>query len=94
MDPHQVGWSFFTNHAHVLFCLAADADMRMRDVAERVGLTERAVQRIVHELVEGGFLRTARVGRRNHYKIARSGRLRHPIEAHRKVGELLDFLEG
>ena len=85
-------WSFFTNHAHVLFCLALDPELRLRDVAEQVGITERAVQRIVHELHEDGYLAIERVGRRNRYRIKKSLRLRHPIEEHRKVGDLLSFL--
>ncbi len=91
-DP-QVRWSFFTNHAHTLFCLAEDPDVRLRDVADRVGITERAVQRIVHDLEENGVLTITRVGRRNQYRIHKKPRLRHEIEAHRNVGELLAFLD-
>lgn len=58
-------WTFLTNHAHVLLCIAADPEARMRDVAVRVGVTERAVQRIVADLAEGGYLAVGRVGRRN-----------------------------
>lgn len=85
-------WSFLTNHAHVLFCLAEDADARLRDVAESVGITERAVQRIVSELAEGGFVGVTRNGRRNHYTVDKELKLRHPIEAHRTVGELIDLI--
>lgn len=83
------GWTFFTNHAHVLFCLAEDEDVRLRDVAQRVGITERAVQRIVHDLAEAGYIRICRSGRRNHYEIQRTTRLRHAIEAHCTVGSIL-----
>lgn len=85
-------WTFFTNHAHVLICIAADPDIRLREVAERVGITERATQRIVAELEDAGYLRHERHGRRNHYQLHRGGRLRHPIEEHVTIGELLDFL--
>ena len=88
----MAGWSFLTNHAHVLFCLAQDVDARLRDVAERVGITERAVQRIVRELAEGGYVDVERVGRRNHYGVDPSLALRHPIEAHRTVGELIALI--
>ena len=83
------GWTFLTNHTHVLVCLARDPQARLRDVAQAVGITERAVQKIVAELEEGGVLTRERDGRRNSYEIHRSGRLRHPLEAHRTVGDLL-----
>ena len=85
-------WTFFTNHAHVLVCLAADGEMRLRDVAMRVGITERAVQRIVSELEDGGVLVRERDGRRNHYTIEYEKPLRHPIEAHRTVGDFLHLV--
>lgn len=86
-DP--VGWTFLTNHAHVLLCLAADPEVRLRDVAERVGITERAVQRIVTDLEEGGYVTRVRVGRRNEYQVHRDRPFRHPIEAHRDISTLL-----
>jgi DNA-binding Lrp family transcriptional regulator len=87
-------WTFFTNHAHVLFCLAADSELRMRDLAVRVGITERATQRIVSELEEAGFLTIERVGRRNRYRVRSDLPLRHPIEARHTVGELLTLIDG
>lgn len=85
-------WTFFTNHAHVLICIAADPDIRLREVAGRVGITERAAQRIVAELEEAGYLHHERHGRRNHYELRPDGHLRHPIEEHVTIGELLDFV--
>jgi DNA-binding IclR family transcriptional regulator len=85
-------WTFFSNHAHVLFCLAAEPDLRIRDVATRVGITERAAQRIVAELAADGFLVVVRTGRRNRYTVPRALPLRHPVEAHRTVGQLLTWL--
>ncbi|WP_425400833.1 helix-turn-helix transcriptional regulator [Aeoliella sp.] len=82
-------WTFLTNHAHVLIQLTAEPDMVLRKVAERVGITERAVQRIVHELEEEGFLERQRIGRRNHYRVLEDQHLRHPIEAHCSIGDLL-----
>lgn len=90
----ETGWTFLTNHSHVLFCLAQDPMLRLRDIAERVGITERAVQRIVTELEQAGALARIREGRRNHYEIRRECSLRHVIESHRTVGDLLALLEA
>jgi DNA-binding IclR family transcriptional regulator len=87
-------WTFVTNHGLVLLCIANDADTRLSDVAERVGITERAVQSIVADLVETGYLTRTRRGRRNHYEINISLPLRHLETEHRKVGELLALLSG
>jgi predicted transcriptional regulator len=86
------GWTFLTNHGHVLVCLAADPDARLRDVAEQVGITERAVQQIVRELEEDGYVVKARNGRRNHYTVVRTGRFRHPVESAASVGALIDLV--
>jgi DNA-binding MarR family transcriptional regulator len=86
-------WTFLTNHAHVLLCIAREPDARLREVAVTVGITERAVQRIVAELEEGGYLTREREGRRNRYEVARGLPLRHPLEAHRKVSALLALVE-
>lgn len=91
-DPPQPSWTFLTNHAHVLLCLAADPEIRLRDVATRVGITERAVQKIVSELEEAGYLTRTRHGRRNAYSVHGNRPLRHEIEAHRKVSDLLDLV--
>ena len=85
-DSHR--WTFFTNHAHVLICLYQDSQMILRDIASRVGITERAVQRIVQELEQAGFVERQRVGRRNQYKVIKNKNLRHPIEEHCSVDEL------
>ena len=83
------GWTFLTNHSHVLICLARDPHMRLRDVAELVGITERAVQKIVHDLEVAGVLERQRIGRRNRYRILADQSLRHPVEQHCSVAELL-----
>lgn len=85
-------WTFFSNHAHILIAIARDPDVRVRDLAPLVGITERAAQRIVTELAEGGYLQIERVGRRNHYRLAADRSLRHPLEAHRTIGDLVDWL--
>jgi len=85
-------WNFFTNHAHVLICLARKPEQPLREVALAVGITERAVQRIVAELEEAGYIERQRVGRQNRYSIHGDGRLRHPLEAHRTIGDLLNVV--
>ena len=87
-------WTFLTNHTHVLFCIARDPEVRMREVAEAVGVTERAVQRIVSELEEAGYLTRERDGRRNRYQVRASLPLRHPIEQHCNVGDVIAVLSG
>lgn len=82
-------WSFFTNHAHVLFCLAESPQIRLRDVAERVGITERAVQRIVADLRDEGFISIEKEGRRNRYRIHGELHLRHDIECHCTIQEII-----
>jgi DNA-binding transcriptional ArsR family regulator len=86
------GWTFLTNHAHVLLAIAAEPEARLRDLAARVGITERAAQRIVGELEEAGYLDVRRVGRRNVYRVHANRPMRHPAERHHKVGELLTVL--
>jgi predicted transcriptional regulator len=82
-------WTFLTNHAHVLLCIARAPEILMRDVAGEVGITERAVQKIVSELEESGYLQRKREGRRNRYQVRGDLPLRHPIERHRLVFDLL-----
>lgn len=86
-------WTFLTNHAHVLVCLAQQPDAPLREVAREVGITERAAQRIVADLEEARVIRRERIGRNNHYRIYRSAHLRHPLEKHVRVGELLNLIE-
>lgn len=85
-------WTFFTNHAHVLYVLARSPHARMREVALQVGITERAVQRIVSDLEESGYLIKHRDGRQNHYEIETNLGLRHPLESHCKISTLLEML--
>jgi DNA-binding MarR family transcriptional regulator len=94
MSSHEDSkpWRFVTNHTQVLLCIARNGDARLRDVAEKVGITERAAQRIVADLVEAGFVERKRIGRRNHYSIDRSAKMRHPAQVNQEIGELLDLL--
>jgi hypothetical protein len=72
-------WAFLTNHAHVLLCIARDPQSRVRDIATEVGITERAAQRILADLIDDGYAARAKVGRRNNYKVNPEGHLRHPV---------------
>jgi DNA-binding Lrp family transcriptional regulator len=94
-QPESVptAWTFLTNHSHVLLCLAEDPDMLLRDVATAVGITERAVQKIVADLTESGVLEREKVGRRNHYHINANVPLRHPVESHRHVADILRLVQ-
>jgi len=82
-------WTFLTNHAHVIVCLSINPAMRMRDIADRVGITERAVQKIIADLTHEGYLEIDRRGRCNSYRLNSGLHLRHPIEAGHTIGELL-----
>jgi predicted transcriptional regulator len=83
-------WTFLSNHTHVLICIANDPTMRMRDLAAEVAITERAVQRIVADLRDAGYLTLKRQGRRNHYLVHADMPMRHPVESHCLVSELLE----
>ena len=85
-------WTFLTNHAQVLLCLAGDPEIRLRDVAERVGITERATQRILAELVEAGYVKSTRLGRRNRYTVDRDHAMRHTAQLGYEIGTLIEAL--
>lgn len=82
-------WTFLTNHSHVLVLLWRNPSLVLREVALQVGITERAVQRIIADLETEGFIEREKIGRQNHYHIRVNQPLRHPIESHRTIGELL-----
>ena len=86
------GWTYLTNHTHILVVLAREPSMRIRDLSDEVGITQRAVQRILAELVQGGILTVKKEGRRNSYEINRGSQLRHPLESHHTIGDLLDII--
>jgi predicted ArsR family transcriptional regulator len=86
-------WVFLTNHAHVLLSVARDPEARARDIAERVGITERAAQRILSDLLAEGYLTKVKLGRRNRYTVNRTGHLRHPAFRQFEIGHLIDTLE-
>ena len=90
----MANWNFLTNHAHVLLCVWEDPEARVRDIATRVGITERAVQRILQELESDQYLQRERVGRRNRYRVRGDRPLRHPVEDHRPVSVLLELVRS
>ena len=90
----KTAWTFLSNHTHVLVCLVQDPNQVLREVASQVGITERAVQRIVADLEQAGVLERERDGRRNRYRLNLDARLRHPLEQHCSVGELLESVIG
>jgi predicted transcriptional regulator len=85
-------WRFLSNHTQVLLCLRRDPDVRFRDIAQMVGITERAAQRIVADLVDSGYVESERVGRRNRYRVNPGIAMRHPAQEGHEIGELLDLL--
>lgn len=93
-EPERASWTFLTNHAHVLLCLARDSTMRMRDLALEVGITERAIQDIISDLEAAGYVERVRTGRRNSYRIDEGLHLRHPIEQHKTIADLIRTIHG
>lgn len=87
-------WTFLTNHARVLICIARDPELRVRDVAQQIGITERAAQLIITDLEEAGYLARTRVGRRNTYTINGDRPFRHPAEADHDVQDLIEVFLG
>lgn len=91
-ETEKSGWTFFTNHGHVLVCIAGDPEIRARDVAALVGITERSAQAIIGDLVEAGIVTRTKSGRRNRYEVHPEMPLRHPLESDHTIGELLTTL--
>ena len=92
-NEHPASWTFLTNHTQVLICITQDVDITLRDVANKVGITERAAQRIVADLVEAEIIDRRRIGRRNHYLVNRGAAMRHVAQANQQIGPLLDLLQ-
>ena len=90
--PNGSRWTFLTNHAHVLLCISRSPEVRLRDVAEAVGITERAAQRIVADLANEGYISRVRVGRRNQYEVHMERHLRHPVEQSTAISSLLQLV--
>jgi predicted transcriptional regulator len=92
INEGEASWTFLTNHAHVLLCLAKSSSMRMKDIAVEVGITERAVQRIIADLISSGCIFRTKDGRCNTYRICMDKNLNHPIEAHKKIADLVGLI--
>ena len=86
-------WRFLSNHTQVLICLHRDPNARFRDIGQSVGITERAAQRIVADLIESGYVERERAGRRNRYSINTDIAMRHPAQRGHEIGELLGLLQ-
>jgi DNA-binding MarR family transcriptional regulator len=85
------GWTFLSNHGHVLIYLSRDPEARMRDIAQAIGITERSTQAILNDLEQAGYLLKAKVGRRNQYTIQLDQHFRHPTESHKSIRLLIDI---
>ena len=92
LEDTKKSWRFLSNHTQVLLCVERDPNARFRDIARRVGITERAPQRIVADLIETGYVESERVGRRNRYRINTDIAMRHPAQDGHEIGELLKLL--
>jgi predicted transcriptional regulator len=86
-------WRFLSNHTQVLLSLQRDPNARLRDIAQHVGITERAAQRIVTDLIDSGYVESEKIGRRNHYRINADVGMRHPAQDGHDIGELLKLLQ-
>jgi len=93
-DSYPPPWTFLTNHAKVLVCVAGDPEMRLRDIGATIGITERAAHRIVGELVDAGYVSRERNGRRNRYTVNTQLPMPDPLARSQKVGDLLGILKG
>lgn len=92
--PSVPPWTFLSNHGHVLICIAQQPDIRLSEIAQRVGIGERATHRIVHDLIDAAFLTQTRVGRRNVYEVDLDRPLRHPLEADHLIRAIVEPLVG
>jgi predicted transcriptional regulator len=92
LEDTRKSWRFLSNHTQVLLCVQRDPNARFRDIAQRVGITERAAQRIVADLIDTGYVESERVGRRNRYRINADAAMRHPAQEGHEIGELLRLL--
>jgi len=86
IDTKIESWTFFSNNAHVLVCLTHTPQPTVREIALQVGITERAVQRILAKLITAGVVEVRKEGRRNYYELDLNQRLRHPLESHKTIG--------
>lgn len=91
---HDHHWTFLSNHAHVLVSLLGDSEQTLREVADSVGITERAVQRILGDLEAAGIVRRYKEGRTNRYEFDLQQPMRHPLESHVRIAEISELIIG
>jgi DNA-binding MarR family transcriptional regulator len=89
---HESNWTFLSNHSHVLIALSKNPGMVLREVALLVGITERAVQKIISDLERDEFISKKKIGRQNIYKISQDKKLRHHLESHKSIGDLIQLI--
>lgn len=94
MDQNEAKWTFFSNHGHVYFLLATNENIVVREIASRVGITERSVLGIIHDLHEAGYIVKEKVGRSNRYNILPEKTLRHPLESKVQLEDLIKIIQG
>jgi predicted transcriptional regulator len=92
-EDSPLTWSFLTNHAQVLLCIAHDPGIRLREIGDTVGITERAAHRIVSELADAGYISRQRVGRRNRYTVQPHLPIPDPLAREQRIGDLLALLD-
>jgi len=90
MSTDNITWTFLSNHAQALLCIARDPEVRIRDIAQMVGITERAAHRIVSDLINAGYVDRNKVGRRNRYRLYNDVKMRHAAQADHGIGALLE----
>jgi hypothetical protein len=93
-SDQRPGWTFLTNHGHVMVCIAQQPDLRVAEIARLVGIGERAAHRIINDLVDAGYLARSRQGRRNVYTVDLDRPLRHPLESAHRLRVVIDPLSG
>ncbi len=93
-DKTTENWTFFSDNAHVLVCITHTPQPTTREIAVQVGITERAVQRIMTKLISAGVVKVSKDGRRNSYKLDLNQRLRHPLESHKTIGEFIQLIDS
>ncbi len=93
MASNDIKWTFFSNYGHIYFLIAIHQDITLREIANRVGITERSVLGIVQELEEAGYVKKQKVGRANKYSILPKKTLRHPLESKVKLEDLVSLIE-
>lgn len=94
MNKNEIGWTFFSNHAHVYFLLAINEGIVVREIAIKVGITERSVLGIIQDLEETGYIKREKVGRSNRYKIVAKKTLRHPLESNVQLKDLIALIQN